>query len=694
MAYKVSGALQEPMTITILNSDGISQETQSFSAGAWEIDNLICPSGTIIGFTEDDTFKGFGNVPFIEYDTRPTVPWTETFLPELDNSRWIYYSTNPSYIYNNKLRMVTNSSTTHCNIESKFLISGDFDVELSFDLILAPAVAEWQFYLRVFFPCAGETISDDTSIQVRRCYNTSNKYYFEGYNGTPIATNVSVSDTSGKVRLVRSGSVITGYYWNGSSWTSIANTDFGTNFSGYPVKFIIGQNSLTGLPSAVIDCTNFKVNSGTIQYRFDDRFNYNNSSTIYSNYHTPNMDVYKPISSVPLIPYIVYNKLRFELDYTQQAKGLELKEKLIGNFDVRVEIDIMAAPAADNWQFKMFAHYDGDNSIRIGRSYTASNTHCIRTETTVGGVANSYYVAFTSISPTFRIRRIGTTVYTYYKDRTASTWTLHRATNSFPTGEVTLRLYGSIAGTMIYGNATADFDNLIINNSDNINTKLLVDVPSIAPTTTPEPNTALLLHFDESTLIDSSYNKYPLTLNSSVARSATQSKFGGYSGSFNGSTQYISLPSSADWNFGSGDFTIDGWFYSLSQTGNPITLFSCGTPTNHINVYSKLDTTMYFQYYTGSTWYGQATSTTFPINSWHHVALVRFGTSLKLYYDGTLIGTLTLPGGFSFSHSNIKLADNGDGVPKFNGYMDEFRVSKGIARWTSDFTPPTSAYSA
>ena len=561
MAYKVSGNIQQPMTLTVLNSDGIAQATQAFSAAAWEIDDLICPSGTIVGFTEDDTFMGFGSVPFVEYDSRPTVPWTETFLPEVDRTLWIHYSTNTAYIYNNKLRMVTNSSTTHCDIQSKFMISGDFDVEVSFNLILAPATTEWQFYLRAYFPCAAETLSDDTSIQIRRCYSSGNKYILEGYNGVPTSTNVSVSDTSGKVRFVRSGSVITGYYWDGSSWTSIANMDFGTNFSGYPVRFMIAQNSLTGVPSAVIDYTNFKVNSGTIQYRFDERFNYFNS--LYGiNYHTPNTDVYKAISSVPLLPYIYYNKLRFDLDYTQQAKGLELKEKLVGNFDVQVDLDIMSGPSTDNWQFKMFAYYDTDNSIRIGRAYTTANTHCLRTETTVGGVLNTYYVAFTSISPTIRIKRIGTTVYTYYRNRTDTTWTLHRTVNSFPTGDISLRLYGSIAGTAAYGSAVGDFDSLIVNNANGVNTKLLIDVPSLAPDVTPEPNTALLLHFDESPLIDSSYNKFPITISGSMTRSAAQSKFGSYSGYFDGTDDKIVFPLSQDLNFGTADFTIDFWMRS------------------------------------------------------------------------------------------------------------------------------------
>jgi hypothetical protein len=82
-------------------------------------------------------------------------------------------------------------------------------------------------------------------------------------------------------------------------------------------------------------------------------------------------------------------------------------------------------------------------------------------------------------------------------------------------------------------------------------------------------------------------------------------------------------------------------------------------------------------------------------NVWYHVAFVRSGTSALAFVDGTQIGTTqTLSGTLFDSATGLYVGVGSSSLtePLF-GWIDEFRVSKGVARWTANFTPPTSAYS-
>jgi len=82
-------------------------------------------------------------------------------------------------------------------------------------------------------------------------------------------------------------------------------------------------------------------------------------------------------------------------------------------------------------------------------------------------------------------------------------------------------------------------------------------------------------------------------------------------------------------------------------------------------------------------------------NTWYHVAVVRDGSNnLDVYIDGVKGGS-TYSTSWDINSSDAlqigKEASNGGA--SFSGYLDEFRISKGVARWTSDFTPPARPYS-
>ena len=220
--------------------------------------------------------------------------------------------------------------------------------------------------------------------------------------------------------------------------------------------------------------------------------------------------------------------------------------------------------------------------------------------------------------------------------------------------------------------------------------------PLIFRTAATDAYTKLLLHADGTgaAFVDSESIPKAVTAVADATQSATQSKFGGKSAYFDGTGDYLSLADSADWDFGTGNFTIDFWVYptahsvgqysfAIRQIGNPGFYISAGGANQK------------FSFYNYSLSIGIADSADIPINEWSHVALVRNGNTWTLYRNGTSVGTPVTNSGAA-GDSTGAMYVGGDPVngSYFTGYLDELRISKGIARWTSNFTPPTSAYSS
>lgn len=207
----------------------------------------------------------------------------------------------------------------------------------------------------------------------------------------------------------------------------------------------------------------------------------------------------------------------------------------------------------------------------------------------------------------------------------------------------------------------------------------------------------LLLHADGTgaTFIDSSNPAKTVTANGNVTQSATQSKFGGKSAYFDGIGDYLRVPDSSDWNFGTGDFTIDLWTRFNSTSGCQM-LVNQGTS---LSSYFQLD-------YCSGNWNFEVHSSGGNVNvsapyflntdTWYHLALVKRSGTAYIYINGNLANSGSSPIIDNWS-ANLLIGVNfygflGGTYDYFNGYMDEIRISKGIARWTANFTPPTAPY--
>ena len=217
---------------------------------------------------------------------------------------------------------------------------------------------------------------------------------------------------------------------------------------------------------------------------------------------------------------------------------------------------------------------------------------------------------------------------------------------------------------------------------------------------------SLLLHADgtngSTTFTDSSSNAFTVTANGNAQISTAQSKFGGASGLFDGSGDFITVPDNADFDFGSGDFTIEMWvrFTSLPSSGQFVALYShrdTSTSNNCINIwYTGTDNYFYASYSTDGTTQSNAIFVTpsASANTWIHIAMVRNGTALDFYTNGTKNTTVTIGSITLFNSPSVVRIGAANTTPTFflNGYIDEVRVTKGVARYTASFTPATIAF--
>jgi len=212
--------------------------------------------------------------------------------------------------------------------------------------------------------------------------------------------------------------------------------------------------------------------------------------------------------------------------------------------------------------------------------------------------------------------------------------------------------------------------------------------------------TKLLLHMDGSdngTTFTDECGK-TVTRSGAVTKTGVK-KFGTASGYFDGTGDYLSLADSDDWCFGSGDFTIDFWMYLTNLNGNPSRIISQAVDGNH---YWAVDITnagaMLFYDYNNAYNFSYSFTPTSLLGVWHHIAVVRYGNTLLIFIDGasqTLTVNTTISGK-THTDYNAPLAIGAYALNPtttcLNGYIDELRISKGIARWTSNFTPPSAPY--
>lgn len=207
---------------------------------------------------------------------------------------------------------------------------------------------------------------------------------------------------------------------------------------------------------------------------------------------------------------------------------------------------------------------------------------------------------------------------------------------------------------------------------------------------------ALLLHMDgadgSKEFLDSSPLPKTMTVNGNAKNSAVQSKFGGTSMLLGGYNDYLYSPAHADFVFGTGDFTLEMWINTTTVLEKVL-----------VDQYISNETSWQMSVKDGKlTWYSiegaigaySLTGATFVnTGNWRHVAATRSAGTLRFFVDGVLDGAVALSTNYSIGTvlgigAQVGSRNNSYDFP---GYIDDLRITKGVARYTANFTPPTEA---
>ena len=164
---------------------------------------------------------------------------------------------------------------------------------------------------------------------------------------------------------------------------------------------------------------------------------------------------------------------------------------------------------------------------------------------------------------------------------------------------------------------------------------------------------------------------------------------------FDGSGDRLTIPSSTDWDFGSGDFTIECWVKGTMTTDSGIINRSNGGATDGNSAWilywynSSSKARLWFGLTENTGWDASVEGTT-QINDghWHHIAVTREGNNLKAWTDGILEGTTAFSGTIPTSTRVLEIASHDTGS-YLDAEISNVRVVKGTAVYTSSFRPPT-----
>jgi len=197
-------------------------------------------------------------------------------------------------------------------------------------------------------------------------------------------------------------------------------------------------------------------------------------------------------------------------------------------------------------------------------------------------------------------------------------------------------------------------------------------------------------------LTDGSTNNFTLTPTGTVTYSSNPPTAIG--GQLNFSSSYLTVANNTVLDMASGDFTIEFWFQTTTASATLYTKRSSNINYSPVQlVWSGSAFTVYMST-SGSAWeISSTTSANYPSGAWYHVALVRNSNNIYLYVNGiSAITPAAITVAVMSNSDPFAIGSDSSSSPgtTFTGYMTNFRIVKGTAVYTSNFTVPTSPLTA
>jgi hypothetical protein len=216
--------------------------------------------------------------------------------------------------------------------------------------------------------------------------------------------------------------------------------------------------------------------------------------------------------------------------------------------------------------------------------------------------------------------------------------------------------------------------------------------PPTAPLTAIT-NTSLLCNFTNAGIFDNT-GKNNLETVADAQIDTTTKKYGTGSMEFDGTGDYcLVVPPTSDlFAFGTGDFTVECWVYVTTVAPTYQVIWDARTADPSFGSHLVINLGKMTWWLNGASRIQD--SAAMSINTWYHVAVARSGTSTKMFMNGTQVGSTYTDSNSYISRSVPRIGISFDGSPvnPLNGFIDDLRITKGVARYTAAFTPPTAAF--
>jgi hypothetical protein len=423
-------------------------------------------------------------------------------------------------------------------------------------------------------------------------------------------------------------------------------------------------------------------------------------------------------SSVAGTATILSNKLRVAVPSTTQDEAITLIQRaaFYGDFDFQIDYNVVVetTPSSSTSYPARLILYTASTTgyqLQVGKAKPSAGSDYMLAGSISG---DSSLPVLTLPNSKLRITRVGSVIKAYYWNNSRWEWGGSTAGYTFTYSSTVDLIVGINTSADFNAGSTTDFDNFTVNSGtivwpDNINpgsgvtgfdAGLVFDELNV---TDPHwDNVVLALPFDgtdgSTTITDISSTPKTVTVVGNAHIEADQSKFGGTSAYFDGTGDYLTIPTSTDFNFGSGDSTVECWIKTATTlqyqsivargiawtAGSWILLINNTVSGGEVAVYSA----------SGGDLLVFTSGVSVIDNNWHHIAWVRNGTVHLLFVDGIIRGTATLSYTIADISATLAIAQDLNFAGRdYAGYIDDLRITKGIARYTADFIPPIRSIS-
>jgi len=551
-----------------------------------------------------------------------------------------------------------------------------------------------------------------------RPFNTNGLYVTMGYDSsigfqvaynsiTPISVGAAAPlNAWHHIAYVRSGGLVS-FFVNGKKiLTSYSLGSSAVNFA-YNKCMMLGNAYLNGNGfnmNGWID--NVRITNGVARYlgNFDPSFSLPDSSISYVDSYLPNVKLLmhgEDLTDAAGNPMTVTGTVTSS---ATQAKFGSKSLQFNGTSVIKTGINPGLATGtgdftAECWAYPTSANPNTNGSTLISwkDAVGTASTGAVgfRNDGKLEWGTNGGKIASASVNYTpntwqhVAVTRASNVIYLFYNGNLVGSYS---DTNSFTAPA------GVAIGNRTDNNNTTGFTGFI--DETRITVGVARYVPSsFTPSTTPatvDANTTLLMHMEgangSTTFTDQ--NGATITKVGTPTISTTRFKVGSSSLLLNGTTDYLVTPVSADYGFGTGDFTVECWFYATDLSRNSQALWDMRAA----GVSSQVKPTVFAQsgkimFYVSAT---IVASYSISQGAWHHMAWSKTNGYSYFYVDGVLVSMMPDTNNYGTSNDFVigQVGDSRNAAYYFGGNIDEVRITKGLARYIpSNVSPPTTAFS-